>query len=346
MKTPHEAGSRRLGPNARSTLPGGYARELVDLCARFEVAPARLVEGLGLSAATLEDPSARVDLGTFTALVRRAEKLTGQPGLAYYAGLHTRVSWHGFLGFAAMTAGTLGEALELAERFGRTRSDAVSLVTSTSGEEASVILVERAPLGELREFFVTALFIGLALIGESLVGRSLEGRLEMRHAEPPYFQKFAAAVPRLASVRFGQPVNRAVFPAPLLRLPITSADAAATRLARDQCERELAALGEGAPVITQVRAMLQGDLALSLPEAAKRATMSPRTLKRRLAEQGTTFSELMDDARHQKALVLLLDPRLTIEAIAAKLGYSDTANFSRAFKRWTGRTPGEAREGT
>jgi AraC-like DNA-binding protein len=93
-------------------------------------------------------------------------------------------------------------------------------------------------------------------------------------------------------------------------------------------------------VITQVRAMLQGDLALSLPEAAKRATMSPRTLKRRLAEQGTTFSELMDDARHQKALVLLLDPRLTIEAIAATLGYSDTANFSRAFKRWTGRTAG------
>ena len=331
---------------ARSTLPGGYARELVDLCARFDVAPGRLLEGLGLPAATLEDPSARVDLATFTALVRRAEKLTGQPGLAYYAGLHPRVSGHGFLGFAAMTAGTLGEALELAERFGRIRAEAISLVTSTSGEEASVILVEHAPLEDLREFFVTALFIGLALIGESLVGKPLEGRLDMTHAEPAYFQKFAAAVPRLASVRFGQPVNRAVFPASMLRLPITSADPAATRLARDQCERELHALGEGAPVVSQVRAMLRDDLSLSLPEAAKRATMSPRTLKRRLAEQGTTFSELIDDARHREALVLLLDPRWTIEAIATKLGYSDTANFSRAFRRWTGKTPGEARERT
>lgn len=328
---------------ARSTLPGGYARELVDLCARFDVTPGRLVEGIGLSLATLEDPSARVDLGTFTALVRRAEELTGQPGLAYYAGLHTRVSWHGFLGFAAMTAATLGEALELAERYGRIRAEAISLVTSTTGEEASVVLVEHTPLGELREFFVTALFIGLALIGESLVGRAIEGRIDMTHAEPPYFRKFAAAVPRLASVRFGQAVNRAVFPASTLGLPITSADPAATRLARDQCERELHALGEGAPVVSQVRALLRDDLSLTLPEAAKRRAMSPRTLKRRLAEQGTTFSALADEARRQEALVLLLDPRWTIEAIATRLGYSDTANFSRAFRRWTGKTPGEAR---
>lgn len=328
---------------SRSTLPGGYARELVDLCARFDVEPARLVEGLDLSPARLEDPSARVDLATFTALVRRAERLTGQPGLAYYAGLHTRVSWHGFLGFAAMTASTLGEALELAERFARTRADAISLATRTSGGLASVILVEHTPLGELREFFVTALFIGLALIGESLVGKPLDGRLDMTHAEPPYFQKFAAAVPGLASVRFGQPVNRAVFPAQILDLPIVSADPAATRLAREQCERELAALGEGAPVLSQVRALLRDDLTLTLPDAAKRVSMSSRTLKRRLAEQGTTFSELIDDARRQEALVLLLDRRLTLEAIAQRLGYSDTANFTRAFRRWTGKPPGEAR---
>ena len=72
--------------------------------------------------------------------------------------------------------------------------------------------------------------------------------------------------------------------------------------------------------------------------------MSPRTLKRRLAEQGTTYSEIIDDARRQRALLLLGDRRLTLDAIAAQLGYSDTANFTRAFKRWTGKTPGEARD--
>jgi AraC-like DNA-binding protein len=332
-------------PTDRATLPGGYARELVDLCARFEVRPQDLCAGLELSPDSLLDPSARVGLATFTRLARRAEALTGEPGLAYYAGLHMRVSWHGFLGFAAMTADTLGEALELAERFSRTRTEAISLVTRVDGEQASVFLEEHVPLGDLREFFVTALFIGLALIGESLVGCPLEGRIDMTHAEPPYFQKFAAAVPRLGHVRFGQPANRAVFGTGSLKLRITSADPAATRLAREQCERELFALGEGAPVLQRVRALLRDDLMLSLPDAAKRLSMSPRTLKRRLAEQGTTFSELGDHARRQKALVLLSDRRLTLDAIAEALGYSDTANFTRAFRRWTGMPPGEARGG-
>ena len=96
-------------------------------------------------------------------------------------------------------------------------------------------------------------------------------------------------------------------------------------------------------MLSRVRALLRDDLGLALPEIARRVSMSPRTLKRRLAEQGTTFSELIDDARRQKALALLEDRRLTIDAIAGQLGYSDTANFTRAFRRWTGKSPGEAR---
>lgn len=326
-------------------MPGGYARELVDLCERFGVPPARLVEGLDVSLEDLTDPRSRVGLAAFTGLVRRAEALTGEPGLAYYAGLHTRVSWHGFLGFAAMTAGTIGEALDLAERFSRTRTEAISLVTRKDGEFASIFLEEHAPLGELREFFVTALFIGLASIGETLVGRPLDGgRIDMAHAEPAYFKKFAAAVPRLSAVRFGQPVNRVILPASALGARIVSADPAATQLAREQCEREMGALGDEAQVVGRVRALLAEDVTSPLTDAAKRLSMSARTLKRRLSERGTTFSELADDARRQRALLLLEDRRLTIEVIASKLGYSDTANFTRAFKRWTGKPPGESRE--
>lgn len=328
----------------RPTLPGGYAREIVDLCARFDVPSARLLEGLDLPLGALTDPATRVELPEFTRLVRRAEALTREPGLAYYLGLHMRASWHGFLGFAAMTAGTVGEALELAERFGRTRVDAISLVARRDGPHVSISLEEHAPLGELREFFVTALFVGLALIGETLAGRPMEGRLEMTHAEPPYFRKFAAAVPRLSGVRFDQPANRAIVPVEMLSLRIVTADPTATELARQQCERELAALGEGAPVVGRVRALLRDDLTITLPDAAKRTSMSPRTLKRRLAEQGTTYSEIIDDARRQRALHLVEDRRHTLDAIAGQLGYSDTANFTRAFKRWTGKTPGEARE--
>lgn len=330
-------------PTREFSLPAGYAREVVALCARFDVPAEEVLSPLELSLDELTRPEARLPLATFAALVRRAERLTGEPGLAFHAGLQTRVSWHGFLGFAAMTASTLGEALELVERFASTRTDAVSLLVHRDGDEVSLVLEEHVPLGELREFFVTALFLGIAIIGEGLAGHPLPGRVDVTHAQPSYFPRFRRALPALEAVRFGQPVNRIVIPASILALRVVSADATATRLAREQCERELAALGEGARVVGRLRAMFLADGFVALPAAARSLGVSARTLKRRLAEQRTTFTNVQDDVRRQRAMVLLDDRRLTLDEVASRLGYSDTANFSRAFRRWTGSTPGEAR---
>jgi AraC-like DNA-binding protein len=71
--------------------------------------------------------------------------------------------------------------------------------------------------------------------------------------------------------------------------------------------------------------------------------VSSRTLKRRLAEEGTTFKELADHARREEALRLVGGTELALEAVAERLGYSDLANFSRAFRRGVGATPGAYR---
>lgn len=74
--------------------------------------------------------------------------------------------------------------------------------------------------------------------------------------------------------------------------------------------------------------------------------VSTRTLKRRLAVAGTTFSDLLDDLRRERALLLVDDRALTLDQIAYRLGYSDVANFTRAFRRWTGATPAALRKRT
>jgi AraC-like DNA-binding protein len=73
-------------------------------------------------------------------------------------------------------------------------------------------------------------------------------------------------------------------------------------------------------------------------EVARGLGMSERTLKRKLAEQGTSYSELLDRERHSQA-VELLRGAASIDDVAERLGYSDAANFTRAFRRWTGRSP-------
>jgi AraC-like DNA-binding protein len=67
-------------------------------------------------------------------------------------------------------------------------------------------------------------------------------------------------------------------------------------------------------------------------------------LKRRLAEQNTTFGDLLDEVRQRESLQLLLNADRSIEEIAARVGYSDPSNFRRAFQRWTGLSPTEYRE--
>jgi AraC-like DNA-binding protein len=81
----------------------------------------------------------------------------------------------------------------------------------------------------------------------------------------------------------------------------------------------------------------------TLGEVAGELALSPRTLRRRLAVSGTTFGALLARVRRQLAVEMLLDTSLTVEQIAAELGYAETSSFTRAFTRWTGLPPSRYR---
>jgi AraC-like DNA-binding protein len=325
------------GATDHAELPGVYALDVIELAGRWSVPADAMLDGLGLSTDALRDPAARVPLPVCEVLVERAHRLTGEPALAVYMGMQTRLSSHGFLGFAAMTASTLREAMSLAVRFAATRTTAIGLSSYVEGDTAALVIEERAPLGGLREFAVLGLIVGLWQIGNALTGRMLQGVAECSFAAPDY----VARVPYLGDerIRFAQPANRLVFASSSLDLPLKSADPVAMQLARAQCERELAAIVDaGFP--GRVRAAISdGDGFRDLPAVAGELHVSTRTLKRRLADHGTTFSEILEDVRRQKALLLLENRELAIGEVAARLGYTEVPNFTRAFRRWTGKTP-------
>lgn len=99
---------------------------------------------------------------------------------------------------------------------------------------------------------------------------------------------------------------------------------------------------------------LSGSLRLVLPAylpdgspgidvAAKLTGTSIRTLQRRLEDEGTTYSQLLEGLRHDLAVYHMRDPDRTASAISRELGYQDPAIFTRAFRRWTGQTPSQYR---
>src|SRR5689334_1437079 len=79
-------------------------------------------------------------------------------------------------------------------------------------------------------------------------------------------------------------------------------------------------------------------------DAAGVVGLSKRTLQRRLAQSGFKFSQLLDDMRFAHALILIEGPSIRLADVARCLGYSDAANFARAFRRWTGLSPSAYRQ--
>jgi len=321
-------------------LPGTYIRDVVELAARWEVTPDAILDGLPVTREALADPTTRIPLKVCEAIIGRAQAMTGEPALAFHVGTQMRVASHGFLGFAAMTASTAREAIDIATRFASTRTSAIALTLHVEGDSASLVIEERTPLGTIREFVVIALLVGIWQLGQALTGAPLEGFAECAFPRPTY----TTNLPISDRVRFDCPAHRLVFSAKLLRLPLLQADPVATKIATEQLEKELASVVD-AGLPSRIRALFAARADFPpITEAAKQLHMSTRTLKRKLAEHGTTFSALRDDQRRQRALLLLDNRDLSIGEIAQKLGYSELPNFTRAFKKWTGLTPVAYRE--
>jgi AraC-like DNA-binding protein len=328
-------------PSATDGLPASHVLHLADLVKRWGVSERQLFAGLGLRREDLVDSDVNVPVPTIIALVDRARALTREPALGVYIGLQMSVSVHGLLGFAAMCAATLGEALALAVQYAPTRTTALSLHLEVGRRRAAMVVVESADFGSARDVILLGLLVGLWQMGVFLFGPDVDVSETTVHCtldEPRYYARFNQVAPR---VLFGQSANHVAFNASQLDVPVVSADATSFRLAREQCERVLNSVHSRSHFVDRARRLvLRSDGGVrSLDELAAAVNVSSRTLRRRFTEGGVSYSTVLDEERHARALLLLRSPDLSTRDVAKRLGYSGVANFMRAFRRWTGQTP-------
>ncbi len=256
-----------------------------------------------------------------------------------------RISIHGFIGYAIMTAHDITDALALATRFIQLRMPFLQLYFSTFGPKATLQLQCDFDLEPLRTEIILALTIGIMSMAKALTGNEeLTGEVDLDFQKPEGFDKYLNKMN--IDMRFEQPHLISSFDKQYLGLKMVNADPIASQIAINQCESELSALGERRRLAMRVRDILTHSEQhyLSIESVAERLHMSDRTLKRQLAAEGTSFSTLVDEVRYRHATSLLSRTDYSLEQIADELGYSDVANFSRAFKRWSGRSPSNWRK--
>lgn len=326
------------------SLPVVYALLMVDIVANWNVTPEELLADLGLTRDMLLNPQGRISLEMFNTLIIKASQLTQEAGLAIYFGQKMQISMHGFVGFAALTAANAREAVEIAERFVGMITDVVGLRLEESGDEAVLYIDTNTDLQPLRDVAILAVMFGFAHMGNVATGKVINGRAEVDFAPPGYLEPLLAFLP--GTVLFNQSVNRLVFKREFLDLPLVMANPVASQIALAQCEQELQRFGLEQPFITRVKELMFDEQRgfATLEHVASRLNMSERTLKRHLAKHEIAYSDLVDETRKQKALDLVADMTRSLDDISEYLGYSDMANFTRAFKRWTGHTPSAYRK--
>jgi AraC-like DNA-binding protein len=346
-----------MTPHQRThTVLAAYARLIVELVAHWSVSPEQLLGPCGLAKADLADPLARLPLETMLRLIERARALTGEPGLGWYMGLQSRISMYGYLGFGMLSAATIRDAIELLVRFNPLLGTVLTfrLEVDDDADKAAIVIEENTDLGSSRDFVLTGFAVALWQLGSRLSGSTPTSSVSLMIPQPHYFRRITriglpprfvpgrceldAFIPLGPPIRFDQPSNRYTFDRAKLQTTLVMADEAANKLARAHCEQWLGAFAEN--LVERVRRAISTDDGFrTLAEVARELHVSIRTLKRRLAELGLTFSTLSVEARRDKALLLLRASKLSNDEIADRLGYSTTANFSRAFQGWTRMSP-------
>ncbi|WP_420472751.1 AraC family transcriptional regulator ligand-binding domain-containing protein [Noviherbaspirillum sp. ST9] len=322
-----------------------YVRLLCVLMRRRGVTTATLLEGTGLEWERLVDSGAAIGLPQIRPLVHAALTLSGDPALGLEFGAAIPVSGHGAVGYAAVASRDVRQALETIVRYGRLRGSALEFRLATDAAHTMLQVRERIDLGVARVPLMETVLVVLVKLLESLVGHALEEmECALPYPRPPWVESYRRRLSgRLA---FGADCMELRLPHPLLDLPCLTADLQGYAAAVQECEKALVQLlGEG-NVLQQVRARLQGrsDALPTCEAMAAELHMSTRTLLRRLKQHGTSYQALLDEGRKEQAQWYLQHTARSVESIAEALGYQDTSNFSRSFRRWFGVPPSAFRQ--
>lgn len=342
-----EDGEALDAAHLRPTIHPTYARLLVAELKRRGCSDADIFEGTHLAWAQLLEENRFLSFEQFRRLVLRGIELTGEGWLGLDVGRSTQVSSHGPLGYAMVASSNVGQALDVVERYSSLRLQVAKFSVERGDGRVHLRIEDTLGWGNVREYISSHILAAICALLETVSAMPLpETRIVLAHGRPPWADEYQTRL-RGVSIDFGASGYGIDMPESFASTACITADAAAFRQALRLCERTEDQHKREGHVAQQVLDQLldhPGEYP-SLDETAKALHMSNRTLIRKLKAQGTSYQMLLDDVRQELAYWYLLQTDLPVEAIAERLGYRDTSNFSRTCKRWFGLTARAIRHG-
>lgn len=334
------------GKPRKPTLTIRALRPLVAGLEAMGVAPRPLLRAADIPPDLLEDPDATVPGEAMAAFWAGALETTGDANLGMHLAEAAPIEAFEVHGYALLASRSLRDAYERACRYQRLIHESSDLVLEEDEGAATLrhTLPGGRPVGrQPAEFLVAAwLRFGHLVTGVEWMPEAVL----FAHAEPDDARDHVRVFGD--SIRFLSGQNALRVTTATLALPGVTGD---PQLAGILDRHVASVIGDRNPPPTlaaRVRAVLEerlhtGDLTAS--DVAKSLAMSERSLRRDLAAEGTSYRKILDLLRQTRALDMLSDRGCSVGEVAFLLGFSELSAFHRAFKRWTGTTPAEARRG-
>lgn len=276
----------------------------------------------------------------FQRLVREALALTGESAFGLLVGERLLVQSHGLLGYAAVNSLDLRQALQFTERYFLVRTSLFSVKLETHGTRVRLMFLEPHPLGDIRVPVSEAVVLTIKnLIDHVTLGDCQVAGVSFAFPAPAHAHLARELFG--CEVRYDSDWTGFELPAEQMDLPLRTGNPQALREAELLCQQEMAKLTRQQTLSARVRRLMlekQGSFP-SLEVSARLLNLTPRTLHRRLQDEGTSYRDILEDIRHRLAVEHIKAGKLTLQEVAFMLGYDDLSNFRRAFKRWEGVAP-------
>jgi AraC-like DNA-binding protein len=320
---------------------------MLDACARLGLDTTRILEAAKLDPVTLQDPDARVPIEQAGELWRKAYELSNDPNLALHAIEVLPFGAYRVFDFLASSAPTVGAALAKVSDYFPLINPVVRLPYVVGGRH--VVYGVEAPSRPAALTRPYAEYTLAAIVLRTRVGtrqRYPLVRIEFSHPRPDDIREHERIFG--CEVRFGADACRMVMTREVWDTPCTG-DATLFSLldahARMLME-QLPAIGATGGVVGRASDAIQEELRGGDPKletVAKRLAMSPRTLQRRLRDEGLVFNDVLDALRFRAAKSYLAQRDIAGTEVAYLLGFVEQSSFIRAFRRWSVQTPMEYR---
>jgi AraC-like DNA-binding protein len=321
------------------------SRALLDACARIGLDTGQILGAAKLDAATVQDPDARIPVAQVQALWQKAYELSNDPNLALHAVEVLPFGAYRVIDFLASSAPTVGAALAKVSDYFPIINSAVRLPYSVGGHQVTFAIEATS-----KRFTITRPYAEYTLAAVFLRSRTATKRpyrlirVEFSHPRPADISEHERIFD--GPVVFGAAACQMLLSREVWETPAAGPDPAMfsvldthARMLMDQLPRPTDIVGR---VREAVGAELRGGAPM-LESIARRLAMSPRTLQRRLREEGTVFNDVLDAQRFEAAKSYLARGDIASREVAYLLGFSEQSAFNRAFKRWSGQTPARYR---